>query len=224
MPRVWYFGLLASLALATPVGAEDKDHYAAVAFSTRTGEYWVAFAQPTREKAESEVIKNFADKEGLTVVVVRNCYVSLAMSKDGKFGVGEADSPLEARRNALAECRKLTKTRCSIVVTLHTAQGVGGDVYSAIAYSISTGRYGASVAKSSKSEAETEAIEKCKAGDAKAVVTAKNNSCALALGNDKGVFGVGVDDDEKKARQKALADCEKKTSDCRVVIAISGKK
>jgi hypothetical protein len=205
--------------------AEDVDHYAAVAYSNKTGAYWIAFGAPTKVKAEADVKKRFKDGDEPTIVSVKNCYISLAMSADGKtFGVGDADSKLEAGRRAIADCKKHSKQKCAVVVTLHAAQGVDGDSYASIAYSTSTGKYGVSVAKASKSEAEQEAIEKCGVPDAKVVASAKNMSCALALGKDKSVYGVGIAKDEKEAKKIALAECEKKTTDCRVVLCLEGKQ
>jgi hypothetical protein len=211
------------LAFASPAFAEEKDSYAAVGYSTKTGYYWFAWGLDTKEKAEGEVSKR--SNELLTVVSAKNCFLALAKSKDGKaFGVGQADTPNEAGEKALAECRKQTKQKCAVEITLHTAQGQGGDQYSAIAYSKSTGRYAAAVAKPSASQAEVEAIQKCDAKDAKVVVAAKNECCALALGKDKNAYGVAVAATEKEAQEKALEECKKKTTDCQVVATLAGKK
>jgi hypothetical protein len=98
-----------------------------------------------------------------------------------------------------------------------------GETYSSIAYSLATGKYAASVSKPSKTEAEHEAREKCKAADAKIIATVKDKWCSLALGKDKSVFGIGTADSEKEAQKKALDDCEKKTTDCHIVLTIEGK-
>ena len=109
-------------------------------------------------------------------------------------------------------------------MTLHTAQGVGGDAYFAIAYSTSTGRYGVAVAKASMSEAEVEAITKCDAKVAKVVATAKNAACSLALGKDKSVYGAGMAATEKEAEEMALEQCGKKTIECAIAVTLSAKK
>ncbi len=223
-----YAVALAALLLVGPIAQADdneKDSYAAVGYSTKTGNYWLTNSQPTKEKAESELKKHFKDGENPTIISVKNCYLSIASSSDGKtFGVGDADTSAEAGRKALADCRKHTRLKCAILLTTHTAQGANGDTFSSIAYSTATGKYAASVSKPSKTEAEREAHDKCNASDAQVVITVKNQWCCLALGKDKSFYGIGVADDEKEARRKALEDCEKKTTDCRVVLTIEGTK
>ena len=225
MPSLFLISCLLFTFPAAAPSEEPKDFYAAIGYNSRTGEYWVSFGMPSKEMAESEITKRIKDRDKLTLASFKNCYCALAMSKDGKaFGVGEADTPIGAQEAALKECRKLAFTKCSVVVTLHTAQGTAGDAYSAIAYSPSTGRYGVAVAKASKSEAEVESVRQCDAKDAKTVVVAKNTCCALALGKDKSVYGVGEAEKEKEAQQMALDQCRKKTTDCNVVVTLKGKQ
>ncbi len=211
--------LLACTAVAL---GEDQDRYAAVGYTAKSGKYWFAWGMESAKKAEEEVKKR--SDEPLTVVSGKNCYLAVAKSKDGKFGVGQGDTPGEAETFALAICRKQTKQKVAIEITLHTAQGVGGDQYSCIVYSKSTGHFAAAVAKSSASLAETEALHKCDAKDAKVVVAAKNECCALALGKDKHVYGVAVAATEKEAQEKALEECKKKTTECEVVVSLAAKK
>lgn len=203
--------------------AEEKDNFAAIGFSTKTGEYWFSFGMPTEDEAKAELTKR--QKEPLTIVTAKNCFIALARSADGKaFGTGTADTPKEAEEKALKECRKTAKTKTSIVLCIHAGQGVGGDSYSCIAFSVSTGKFAVSVAKASKSEAEADAVLKCGAEDAKVVGTAKKNFCVLALGKDKGAFGIGIADTEKAAQEKAMEECKKKTSECFIAATVSGKK
>jgi hypothetical protein len=221
MRRITTLAIL--FAVVTPALAEDKDRYAAVGYSTQSGKYWFAWGMESAEKAEAEVKKHF--DEPATIVSAKNCYIALARTKDGKaFGVGDGATPNEAEKFALATCRKQTKQKVYIDLVLHTAQGVGGDAYSAIAYSKSTGNFAAAVAKASATQAEMEALHKCEAKDAKVVVATKNECCALALGKDKGVFGVGKGATEKEAQDKALEECKKHTSDCQIVASVAGKK
>jgi Domain of unknown function (DUF4189) len=222
------YPLLAVLALAVFsifALAADPDSYAAIAYNPRNGEYWFSYGMATKETAESEVSKRAKNGDKLTVVVCKNCYCALAMSADGKgFGVGQADAPLAAQEAALKECRKKSSAKASVMFTLHTAQGIGGDSYFAIAYSPSTGRYGVSIAKASKSEAEVEAVSRCNALDAKAVASTKNACIALAVGKDKSAYGVGTAETEKDAQAMALEACKKKTTDCSIAVTLTGKK
>jgi hypothetical protein len=211
------------VGFAVPTLAEDMDRYAAVGYSTKTGQYWFAWGMESKEKAEAELKKH--SDELLTIVSAKNCYLAVAKTKDGKaFGVGQGETPGEAETFAVAICRKQTKQKITIDLVLHTAQGVGGDSYSAIAYSKSTGHFAAAVAKPSASAAEVEAVHKCEAKDAKVVVSTKNQCCALAIGKDKAAYGVGVGATEKEAQEKALEECKKKTTECQVVVTLAAKK
>lgn len=218
--------LAALLTLPSDTAPKADDRYAAVAYSTTTGEYWFAWGLPTRAEAEAVIVKRARDRDSLIVYAAKNCYLALAKSKDGKgFGVGEGDTPGEAEKMALAACRKRSRTKPSILVVIHTAQGLGGTSYSCIAYSPKTHRFGVAVAKSSQSAAESEALDKCDADDAKIVATVKDGECAaLALGKKKGEFGAAVAKTEKEAKSKALEACKKKTDDCEIAITLTGRK
>lgn len=219
--------IVASSAIAADTkDAPAKDNYAAVAYSTKTGEYWMCWGMGSREEAEKEVGKRSPDASKLTVIVIKNCYVALVRAKDGKaFGVGEDDTPNGAELKALAECRRRTQKKVETVVVMHAGQGVGGEAYSAIAYSVSAGKYGIAVAKPSKSEAEAEAVRKCGADDAKVLaVIGKDKCCALALGKKKSEFAIGIGATEKAAQDAALAECKKLTDDCTIAITLTGKK
>ncbi len=207
------------------VRADEPDHFATFAYDSKTGEYWFSYGLESKEKAEEEAKKRAKDPSHLTLATFKNCYCALAIASNGRtFGVGSGEGPLLAQQAALKDCHKKTNRKCTILLTLHTAQGVGGDSYSAIAFSPSTGRYGVSVAKASKSEAETEAISQCHASDAKVVGTSKNGCVALATGKKKSVYGVGTADTEKEAQEKAIEDCKKKTTDVKIAVSLTGKK
>lgn len=219
--------LLLVFVAALPAAAEEtKDNYAGVGYSTKTGEYWMAWGMPSKEECEKELGKRSPDKDLLTIVVVKNCYMALVRSKDGRtFGVGEDETPSGAEQKARAAARKKTSKKVETVIVMHAGQGVGGAAYSCIAYSVSAGKYGVAVAKASKSEAEAEAIRKCGADDAKALaVTSQGKCCALALGKKKHEFAIGIGDTEKAAQDAALAECRKLTDDCAIVITLTGKK
>lgn len=213
------------LCAAAAARAEEPDCFAAIGYYTGTGEYWFSYGVDTKEKAAEEVKKRSKDPSKLTIVTFKNCFCALAATQNGKaFGVGSGDAPLIAQEAALKECRKKSSRKGIIVLTMHTAQGIGGDAYFAIAFSKSTGRYGVAIAKASKSEAEAECVSRCDAPDAKVVAASKNRCIALALGKNKSVYGVGEAETEKEAKEKALEDCRKKTTDCMVVVSLNSKK
>jgi hypothetical protein len=206
------------------IRADDADRFASFAYNPNTGEYWFSYGLESKEKAEAEILKRAKDRNKLVFATFKNCYCALAVAADGKtYGVGSGEGPLAAQEAALKDCRRKSFGKCSVLITLHTAQGIGGDSYFAIAFSASTGRYAVAVAKASKSEAESEAISKCKAADAKAVACTKNGCIALALGKNKSVYGVGIADTEKEAQEMALEACKKKTTDAAIVVSLTGK-
>src|SRR5262245_59904362 len=65
------------------------------------------------------------------------------------------------------------------------------DFWAAIAYSPSTGKFGASCNWTADINARRSARENCNAADARTVVMCSNGWCALALGEDREKWGVG---------------------------------
>jgi hypothetical protein len=90
------------------------------------------------------------------------------------------------------------------------------DTFAAIAYSPSTGRYGYSYNYRSRSAAEKAALEHLPLPDARIVCWVQAGICALALGDDKSVWGVGWiygnGARTEDARKGAVEDCGKRTT------------
>lgn len=102
-----------------------------------------------------------------------------------------------------------------------TTAGVAQDYdqYGAIAYSLRTHRYGYSTGESSRDDAEQSALSYCKVADCRIQVWFRNSCAAFATGNEGSVTGWGYDTNPRKARQRALNECKKRATDCRVLIA-----
>jgi hypothetical protein len=102
---------------------------------------------------------------------------------------------------------------------------INGLSYAAIAYSPSTGKYGYSCNLRSRALAEKIALEKCDAEDARIVTWVNKGFVALAVGSDKSCWGVGWSygngASNTKAKDFALEDCKKRTTDVHIAIALS---
>lgn len=102
------------------------------------------------------------------------------------------------------------------------------DYWSAIAFSPSTGKFGASSEWTSRVNAEREAKDNCNARDARVVVACCNGWAALALGREpvKGVYpwGVGWGPTEQAATGFALEGAQEQTDDARLVYSINARE
>ena len=94
------------------------------------------------------------------------------------------------------------------------------DNFAAIAYSVSTGKWGYSYRWGSRAEAEQEALKYCEADDAKAVMWTRNAWCALALGDD-GSYGYAWGDTAELARQYATEQCLKYGKNPSIAVCVS---
>jgi len=87
--------------------------------------------------------------------------------------------------------------------------------YAAIAYSPKTTKIGVGYNFSSRAAAEKEALKECSADDARIVTWVNEGFCALALGDDKSVWGVGWSygngASTREAKAFALEECNKRT-------------
>lgn len=97
-----------------------------------------------------------------------------------------------------------------------------GDLYSAVAYSSSTGRYGYSYNCASLERASARAIAECNAADASVRIWTKNGHIAIVRGSGSAI-GWGYAPDEATARQLALEHCLKRSSYARIVVATTSR-
>ncbi len=115
---------------------------------------------------------------------------------------------------------RITAVAAAIFLFTSTA-GVAQDydTYGAIAYSMRTHRYGYATGEGSRAEAERTALGYCKVADCRIQVWYRNSCAAFATGNDGAATGWGYDTNPRKARQRALNECKKRASDCRILVA-----
>ena len=96
--------------------------------------------------------------------------------------------------------------------------------FAAIAFSPQTGRWGVGDSLPGRGAAETEALGRCDARDAKVVVWVRNGYAALALGDARGAYGWGFANDPETACAIALRECAKHTGNCYVAACVGGQK
>ncbi|MBI1248022.1 DUF4189 domain-containing protein [bacterium] len=97
--------------------------------------------------------------------------------------------------------------------------------FAAIAYSPGTRRFCYESGYRSRQGAEQAALEGCPEDDARIVGWINNGFLVLALGEDDDCWGVGYvyggGITNKMAERRALAECEKRTTHCRIVVCLS---
>jgi hypothetical protein len=91
----------------------------------------------------------------------------------------------------------------------------GQDLYAVITYSPATRTAGTSKVWTSLGSAQRMAKMTFRAPDARPVVWVKNGYCALAVGKD-GSYGTGYAPTLEQAKEIALRECRKRTSDCEI--------
>lgn len=92
--------------------------------------------------------------------------------------------------------------------------------YAAIAYSTSTGKYGFAQGYSSRGCAEQAALGHCPVEDAHILVWARGNWCALAVGDEVGEYGWAWAGTAERAKQRALEECRKRTTNCHIAVCV----
>ena len=97
--------------------AGTGDHFAAIAFSDKSGAWGYSYGQPSRQFAEARAVLN-SDPDGKAVVQVRNGWCALAAGDDGVHGWGSGASDDEAEKAALDDAGKRSKNpRVSFAVS-----------------------------------------------------------------------------------------------------------
>src|SRR5581483_4497396 len=88
----------------------------------------------------------------------------------------------------------------------------------------STGAWGYGYNCSSRAQAENIALSHCKAPDAEIVAWVNNGFVALALGDDRGVYGYGYHWGDgasaAEAMRIALQNCQNRTTGAHVVVCV----
>jgi len=94
------------------------------------------------------------------------------------------------------------------------------DSFGAIAYSKRSQHYGYATGKHSRRAAEDRALELCDRRDCKVEVWFKNNCAALATGSQGQIVGWAYNENEHRARERAIEECRNHDGRrCQVVVA-----
>ncbi len=96
--------------------------------------------------------------------------------------------------------------------------------WAAIAYSPSTGKFGASCNWTADINASRLARERCNAPDARTVVMCSNGWCALALGEEWDKWGVGWGEERQTAEKFALQNASERIRKPKVVFSINARQ
>ncbi len=111
---------------------------------------------------------------------------------------------------------------CAVCLTAAEAASratTSDDLYAAIAYSRSTGNSGYAFNFATRAGAEARALERCGASDCSIYVWVRNGCCALAVGDGNRYgwswrYGANA---YSEARSRAMAECNARTGNCRIV-------
>jgi serine/threonine-protein kinase len=94
------------------------------------------------------------------------------------------------------------------------------DSYGAISYSPSTGISGGAWNYSCSSEAQNASVGYCGQADCKPVVWVGSGCAALAVGNDKSLYGWAWNGDKGMAQYNALEKCNSQDGGCQIVYSL----
>jgi hypothetical protein len=103
------------------------------------------------------------------------------------------------------------------------AENDGFSTWAAVAYSPVTGRYGYGRGFYAEINARRRALNACDAADARVIAVANGSWVALALGDNRRVYGYGLADTAEEARRIALRECRRRTSNCHIVVCVSAE-
>jgi hypothetical protein len=198
----------------------DKTSYwAAIAVSPSTGKYaasceWTSEVNATRQAREK---CNAADARAVVLCCNGWCALALGKREAGKditWGVGWGADRSTAEKYALEAARDRKLPDAKVVYSINSREMRTGG---AIAYSETTGDWG--YATGGGRSAPYKALQYCKAADAKVIAQQSDCWMALALGDDKGVYGWGHAGNRSDAEGFALESCSKRTKNAKVVLS-----
>ena len=170
----------------------DKTNYwAAIAISPSTGKYAASCEWTSEVNATRQAREKCSATDARAVVLCCNGWCALALGtreagKDIAWGVGWGPNQSAAERHALEAARDRKLPDAKVVYSINSREMRTGG---AIAYSESTGDWG--YATGGARSSAYKAPQHCKAADAKVIAQQSDCWMALALGDDKGVYGWG---------------------------------
>lgn len=198
---------------------DKTDFWAAIALSPSTGKYGASCEWRSEVNASRDAREKCNARDAQSVVLCCNgwCALALGEQKPGKdvgWGVGWGPNQKTAERFALEGARDQGLAGAKVVFSINAREMRSG---AAIAYSESTGSWG--YACGGGRSAAYNALQRCKAPDAKIIAQKADCWMALALGDDKGAYGWGHAGNRADAERFALENCRKQTGNAKVVVS-----
>jgi serine/threonine-protein kinase len=97
---------LLALFVAVPclIGSAYANQYAAIAYSSSTGNAAYSWGACSLEDAETSATEACDGTDAVIVTWSRNCWCALAVGDDGAWGTGSGNTQEEAESTALANC------------------------------------------------------------------------------------------------------------------------
>jgi hypothetical protein len=198
---------------------DKTDYWAAIAVSPGTGKYAASCEWLSFDVAERVARDKCDASDARPVVVCANGWCALALGdqkpgKDFGWGVGWGPDQKSAERFALEAAITQGVPRAKVVYSIYAREPQSGG---AIAFSESTGRWGYSTGGGR--EAPYRAIQYCNAPDAKIIAQESDCWLALALGDDKSVYGWGSAGNRSDAERNALEACSRRTKNAKIAVS-----
>lgn len=193
---------------------DKTDFWACISYSPSTGKFgsscnWTADINAKRQSRD-----NCNAKDAKPVVMCCNGWCSLALGDDKEaFGVGWGADRQTAEKFALQSAKERTKG-AKVVFSINAREP---RCYGSIAFSESTGKWG--YASGGGRSSEYRALKFCNTPDAKVIATKFDCWLALAVGDDKSVYGFGFAGNRADAEKTALEECAKRTTNAKVQVS-----
>jgi serine/threonine-protein kinase len=190
------------------------NRYAAIAYSKATGEHGWSSGYESREEAKEEALTTCDAPDAEIVGVSMNAWRALAVGDNGNYGCSVGRTQDEAESKAILKCSAID-TGARVIASISAFL----NLFAALAYSDSTGKYGYCCGADSCEKAEEEAVSACSAPDAKIVERSVNGWCALAVG-DNGSYGAASGRTQEEAESKSLLKCSERDTSAQTVVSI----
>ncbi len=198
---------------------DKTDYWSGIAVSPSTGKYAASCEWMNRDNASRQAREKCNATDARAVVLCCNGWCALALSKkeEGKdigWGVGWGPDQRAAEKYALQGARDQGWSDAKVVYCINSREMRTGG---AIAYSESTGNWGYNTGGGRSSTYN--ALRRCDAPDAKIIAQQSDCWLALALGDDKSVYGWGHAGNRADAERSALEECSKRTKNAKIAVS-----
>ena len=189
-------------------------------FRRRRGKYASSVEWTSQDNADRQAREKCNAKDAKAVVLCCNGWCSLALGKDSDgdigWGVGWGNDQDTAEKNALDAAKDEKLVDPKVVYSIMAREPRTGG---AIAFSESTGNWAYSTGGGRS--APYRALQNCKGPDAKIIAQESDCWMALALGDDKGIYGWGYAGNKADAEKNALDDCGKRTKNAKIAASFA---